>query len=153
MSFSLAVPLLPLAVSHYYLLSLVVTRCVTRCHSLSNCCTTRCHSLYRSLSLVVTRCHSLSFAATRCTARCHSLSLVVTRCHSLPLVVTRCTTGLSFYKRSNIHSFTYQKTLLDAYLLLVFKIVQSLQCTLEVLFYPQFLKNTKFVRIVLNHIQ
>ena len=42
-------------------------------------CTTRCHSL----SLVVTRCHSLSFVVTRCTTRCHSLSLVV------PLVVTR----------------------------------------------------------------
>ena len=123
---------------------------------------------YHSLSVITICCHSLSLVvllvvtlyqivaplvATRCTARCHSLSLVVTRCHSLPLVVTRCTTGLSFYKRSNIHSFTYQKTLLDAYLLLVFKIVQSLQCTLEVLFYPQFLKNTKFVRIVLNHIQ
>ena len=115
-----------------------------------------------------TRCQSLLFVVTRCHSLCYSLSLfikllhhslslvvplVVTRCHSLPLVVTRCSTGLSFYKRSNIHSFTYQKTLLDAYLLLVFKIVQSLQCTLEVLFYPQFLKNTKFVRIVLNHIQ
>ena len=123
-----------------------------RFHWLYHCC--------HSLSLIAICCHSLSLVVLLvvtliacCTTSCHSLSFVVTRCHSLPLVVTRCTTGLSFYKRSNIHSFTYQKTLLDAYLLLVFKIVQSLQCTLEVLFYPQFLKNTKFVRIVLNHIQ
>ena len=49
--------------SLYYSLSLVVplvvTRCITRCHSLSFI-VTRCHSLYYSLSLVVTRCHSLS---------------------------------------------------------------------------------------------
>ena len=124
------------------------------CYHSRSVITICCHSLSLVVLLVVTLYQIVApLVATRCTARCHSLSFVVTRCHSLPLVVTRCTTGLSFYKRSNIHSFTYQKTLLDAYLLLVFKIVQSLQCTLEVLFYPQFLKNTKFVRIVLNHIQ
>ena len=31
----------------------------------------------------------------------------------------------------NIHTFTYQKTLLDALLLLVFKILKSLQCILK----------------------
>ena len=99
---------------------LVVTRCTTRCHSLSfvvTRCTTRCHSL----SLVVIRCHSLSFVVTRCTAccttRCHSLSFVVTRCttrcHSLPLVVplvvTRCITRLSFYKRCFFNYFVARK--------------------------------------------
>ena len=129
------------------------TTATTRCQSLLFV-VTRCHSLCYSLSLFIKLLHhSFPLVVPLVVTRCHSLSLVVTRCHSLPLVVTRCTTGLSFYKRSNVHSFTYQKTLLDAYLLLVFKIVQSLQCTLEVLFYPQFLKNTKFVRIVLNHIQ
>ena len=51
--FSFVVPLLSLTVTHFHLLSLVVTHC-----------TTRCHSLYHSLSLAVihftTRCHSLS---------------------------------------------------------------------------------------------
>ena len=93
MPFSFAVPLLSLAATHYRSLSLFVTRCTTRCHSLS-LAIIRCHSL----SFVVTRC------TTRCTIRCHSLSLVlplvVTRCHSLSLVVTRCTTRLSFYKQS-----------------------------------------------------
>ena len=96
--FSFIVPLLSLAVTHCYLLSLVVTRCITRCHS---------------LSFVVPLCHSLSFVVTGCTTRCHSLyhslSLVVIRCHSLyhslSLVVTRCTTSLSFYKRSFFHSY------------------------------------------------
>ena len=32
----------------------------------------------------------------------------------------------------NIHTFTYQKTLLHTLLLLVFKIVESLQCTLDI---------------------
>ena len=43
--FSLVVPLLSLAVSHCYLLSLVATHCITPCHS---------------LSLVFIRCHWLS---------------------------------------------------------------------------------------------
>ena len=43
--FSFVVPLLSLALTHYHLLSLVVTRRIIRCHS---------------LSLVVIRCHSLS---------------------------------------------------------------------------------------------
>ena len=84
--FSLVVPLLSPAVTHCYLLSLVVTRCITRCHS---------------LSLVALL---LSLFVTRCTTRCHTLSFVVTRCttrcHSLSFVVTRCTTCLSFYKPS-----------------------------------------------------
>ena len=70
-------------------LPFVVTRCTTRCHSLS---------LVVTLSFVVTRCHWLSFVVTCCTTRCHLLyhlfSFIVTRCHSLslvvPLVVTRC---------------------------------------------------------------
>ena len=65
------------------LVSLVVPLVVTRC-------TTRCHSLSLVVLPVVIRCHSLSFVVTRCTTRCHSLSLVV----------SRCTTRLSFYKRS-----------------------------------------------------
>ena len=93
--FSLVVPLLSLTVTHCYLLSLAVARCITRCYS---------------LSLIVTRCHSLSFVVpltvTRCTTRCHSLSFVVTRCtnrcHSLSFVVTCCATHLSFYKREPI---------------------------------------------------
>ena len=96
--FSLVVPLLSLAATHCYLLSLVVTRFITPCHSLS-----------LVAPLVVTRCHSLSLVVTHC----HSLSvvvpLVVTRCHLLSLVVTRCTTRMSFYKRSwsnrNFHAF------------------------------------------------
>ena len=108
MPFSFVVPLLSFALTHCHLLSLVVTRCITRCHS---------------LSLVITRWHWLSFVVTRCTTLCHSLSLVVIRCHSLyhslSFVVTRCATrchslsldvplvcifindpkkGLSFYK-------------------------------------------------------
>ena len=78
--FSLVVPMLSLAVTHCYLLSLVVTLCIIPCHSLSlvaplvvTRCTPRCHSLHHSLSLVVIRCHSLY----------HSLSIVVIRCHSL----------------------------------------------------------------------
>ena len=111
--FSLVVPLLSLAVTHCYLLSLVVIRYITRCHSLSLVAAlvvTRCHSLllvlllvvtlyhllYHSLSLVVIRCHSFSFVVTRCTTRCDSLY------NSLSLVVTRCTTRLSFYKQSPI---------------------------------------------------
>ena len=35
----------------------------------------------------------------------------------------------------NIHTFTYQKTLLHALLLLVFKIVESLRCTLHLKIY------------------
>ena len=54
--FSLIVPLLSLAVTHCYLLSLVVLLLVTLCHLLH---------------------HSLSFVVTRCTTRCHSLSLDV----------------------------------------------------------------------------
>ena len=82
--FSSVVPLLSLAVTHYYLLSLVVTRCITRCHSwplVAPLAVTRCHSLSRVVPLVVTRC--------------------TTRCHSLSFVVTRCTTRLSFYKGSS----------------------------------------------------
>ena len=75
----------------------MVTRCTTRCHSLS-LVVTGCHSLSLVVPPVVTLCHSLSLAVTRCTTCCHSLplavSLVATRC------ITRCTTRLSFYKRS-----------------------------------------------------
>ena len=131
-SFSFVVPLLSLALTHCHLLSLVVTRCITRCHSLYHSLSlvvpvfvTRCHSLYHSVicchsfSFVVTRCttrcrslyHSLSYVVTRCTTRCHSLSLVVplvvTLCHSLSLV-TRCTTRLSFYKRSEKQAWPLQ---------------------------------------------
>ena len=52
--FSLVVPLLSLAVTHCYFLSLVVTRCITCCHSLSLVAplvANRCPSLYQSLSL------------------------------------------------------------------------------------------------------
>ena len=79
---SLVVPLLSLAVTHCYLLSLVVTSCITCCHL---------------LSLVAT------LVVTRCTTRCHLLSLVVplivTCCHSFSLVVTRCTARLSINDR------------------------------------------------------
>ena len=99
--FSLVVPLLSLAVTHCYLFSLFVTRCITPCHSLSLVAplvVTRCHSL----SLVVIRCHSLYRLLY------HSLSLVVICCHSLyhslSLVFTRCTTRLSFYKSSFLFS-------------------------------------------------
>ena len=64
--FSLVVTLLSLAVTHWYLLPLVVLLVVTICHS-----------LYHSLSLAVIRCHSFY----------HSLPLVVIRCHSLLLEV------------------------------------------------------------------
>ena len=79
--FSLVVPLLSLAVTHCYLLSLVVLLAVTLCHL-----------LHHSLSLVVIRYHSLSLVVTRCATRCttrctHSLSLVIIRCHSLSLDV------------------------------------------------------------------
>ena len=128
MPFSLVVPLLSLAVTHCYLLSLVVLLVVTlyhllhhslslvviRCHSLYyslslfiTCCTTRCHLL----SFVVTHFHLLSLVAPLVVTRCDSLSLVVIRCdslyHSLSLVVTRCTTRLSFYKRSPIISLLW----------------------------------------------
>ena len=66
-----------------FVVSLAVTLCITRCHSLSLAvplAVTRCHSLYHSLSFVVTRCHSLY--------------------HSLSLVVTRRSIRLSFYKQS-----------------------------------------------------
>ena len=58
--FSLVVPLLSFTATHYYFLSLFVTRCITRCHSLS---------LVAPLvvPLVVTRCHSLSLVVTGCT--------------------------------------------------------------------------------------
>ena len=87
--FSLVVPLLSLAVSHCYLLSLVVLLVATLYHL-----------LHHSLSLVVIRCHSLYYSLslfiTCCTTRCHLLSFVVTHFHLLslvaPLVVTRCTT-------------------------------------------------------------
>ena len=48
--------------SLYYSLSLLVTCCTTRCHSLyhSSLVVICCHSLYHSLSLVVICCHSLS---------------------------------------------------------------------------------------------
>ena len=71
----------------FHLLSFVVPYVVTRC-------TTRCYSL----SLVVSHCHSLSLVVIRCHSLHHSLSFI--RCHSLSLAVTRCTTRLSFYKRS-----------------------------------------------------
>ena len=79
----------------------MVTRCTTRCHSLS-LVVPRCHLLYHSLSFVV------PLVVTGCTTRCHSLSLVVIRCHSLyhslSFVVSRCTTCLSFYKRSLVET-------------------------------------------------
>ena len=65
-------------------LSLVNIRChslslVVLCHFVI-----RCHSLSLVVPLVVTRCithcHSLSLVVTRCTTHCHSLVLVVTRC-------------------------------------------------------------------------
>ena len=73
-----------------------VTRCTTRCYSLS-LVVTLCHSLsffficYHSLSFVVqivvtcctTRCHSLSLVVIRCRSVYHLLSLVDTRCHSM----------------------------------------------------------------------
>ena len=63
-SLSLVLPLLSLAVTYCYLLSLVVLHLVTLCHL-----------LHHSLSLVVIRCHSFSFivalVVTRCTIRCH----------------------------------------------------------------------------------
>ena len=73
-SFSLVVPLLPLAVTNCYLLSLVVTRCITRCHSLS-----------LVAPLVVFHCHLLSLVVPLVVTRCHLLSLVVIRCHLLSL--------------------------------------------------------------------
>ena len=73
-----------------FVLPLVVTRCTTRCHSLS-LVVIRCHSLSFVVTRCTTRCHSLSFVVTRCTTRCHSLSFVViswiTRYHSLSLDV------------------------------------------------------------------
>ena len=96
-SFLLVVPLLPLAVNHCHLLSLVVICCHLLYHLLSlaviHCCL---------LSLVVIRCHSyhlLPFVVTRCYLLSLVVPLVVARCHSLSLVVTRCTSHLSFYKR------------------------------------------------------
>ena len=86
----------PLPIIHCHSLSFVITRChpwphvVFRCHSIYDLlsfvvtrCNTRCHSLCHS-------CRSLSLIVIRCTTRCHSLSLVV----------NRCTTHLPFYKRS-----------------------------------------------------
>ena len=89
----------------FQLLSFVLIRFITRCHS---------HSLIvffcYSLSYVVTCCHSLPLlvllVVTRCTTCCHSLlfivPIVVNRCHSLSLVVpfvfTRCH-SMSFCKR------------------------------------------------------
>ena len=77
-SFSFAVPLivtrchsLSVIVTRFHSLSFIVTR-----HSLSllvTRCTTRCHSLY----------YLLSFFAIRCTTRSHFLSIVFSRCHSL----------------------------------------------------------------------
>ena len=70
--FSFVVPLLSLAFTiaiYCHSLSLVVSLVVTLC-------TTRCHSLSLVVPLVVTRCHSLSLVVTRCATRCHSLSLV-----------------------------------------------------------------------------
>ena len=69
-------------------LKFVVTRCTTRCHSLS-LDVAHCHSLSLVVPPVVTSYHSLSLVVTRCTTCCHSLSLII----------TRRTTGLSFYKR------------------------------------------------------
>ena len=91
--FSFVVPLLSLAITHYHLLSLIVTRCITRCHSLSlvvhslSLVVVCSHSLSLVVPLVVTccttRCHWLSFVIFRCTTRCHPLSFVVTCCHSM----------------------------------------------------------------------
>ena len=67
---------------NHHSLSLVIICC----HSLSFD-VIRCHSLSLIVPLVVTRCttrcHSLSFVVTRCTTRCHSLSLLFTRCITL----------------------------------------------------------------------
>ena len=89
--------------------SLISIRChslslfVTSCHSLSlvvplvvTRCVTCCHSLYHSLSLFVIRYHLLPFVVTQCTTRSQSLSFVV----------TRFTTRLSFHKRS-VTPFSY----------------------------------------------
>ena len=93
MPFSSVVPLLSLVVTHCYLLSLVVT-----------CCITCCHSLLLIVPFIVPRCHLLSLLSIRYHSLFCSLSLVVplvvTRCHSLSFVVTRCTTRLYFYKWS-----------------------------------------------------
>ena len=77
--FSFFVPLLPLAVTHCHLFSLVVTLSFVVPFVVI-----RFHSLY----------HSLSFVVIRCTTRCHSFSFLV----------TRCTTRLSFYKRSILNT-------------------------------------------------
>ena len=71
----------------YHSLSFSVTHChffVICCHSLSLAVPlvvtrwiTRCHSLYHSISFVVTRCHSLY----------HLFSIVIIRCHSMSLDV------------------------------------------------------------------
>ena len=97
-SFSFVVPPVSLVITHYHLLSLIVSLVVPLV-------VTSCHLLYHSLSLFVIRCHSLLFVVTRyhslyyslslvvplvvtrCTTRCHFLSFVVTRCHSLSLYV------------------------------------------------------------------
>ena len=112
--FSFAVPLLSLAVTHYYSLSLFVTHfhslslvvplVVTRFHSLS-LAVIRCHLLYHSLSLVVISCHSFHHSFSLVVILCH---LLYTHCHSfhsLSLFVTRCTTRLPFYKRSSGNYF------------------------------------------------
>ena len=73
-------------------LSFVVTRCITRCHSLY---------------------YSLSFIVFRCTTCYHLLSLLVicyqSLYHWLLLVATRCTTRLCFYKRSEKSAHLIQK--------------------------------------------
>ena len=74
--FSLVVTLLSLAVTHSYLLPLVVLLVVTICHLLH-------HSLSFIVTYCTTRCHSLSFVVTRCNTRYHWLSFVVTRCYSM----------------------------------------------------------------------
>ena len=113
----------------FYLLSLVFTCFITRCHSLSyivlfcyslSFLVIHCHSLSLAVPLAVTRCHWLyhslplvvSLVVIRCTTGCitqyHSLSLVVIHCttcwHSLSLVVIRCH---SMYHSSEIFCFLH----------------------------------------------
>ena len=67
---------LSLIVIFCYSLSFAVIRCLLLYHSLS---------LVESLVVIrcITRCHSLSLVVIRCTTCCHLLSLVFIPCHSM----------------------------------------------------------------------
>ena len=92
----------------FYILSFVFIRFITRCHSLA---VIRCHSLSLVVPLVVTHCitrchslyHSIIFIVTHYHSLYNLLSFFVTRCHSMSLDVP--TTRLSFYERSLFHIF------------------------------------------------